>query len=90
GVTSAVVRVDMHPRFQELQVERTAFMRFLQLCFRQKRKTLVNNLKGAGFAETTNIVAAIEKAGLSLNVRAEAVSLEAMASIYRRLQAEQA
>ena len=90
GVTSAVVRVDMHPRFQELQVERTAFMRFLQLSFRQKRKTLVNNLKGAGFAETTNIVAAIEKAGLSLNVRAEAVSLEAMASIYRRLQAEQA
>jgi 16S rRNA (adenine1518-N6/adenine1519-N6)-dimethyltransferase len=86
GVSSAVVRLDMHPRFEELQVERTAFMRFLQICFRQKRKTLVNNLKSASMAETTDIQAAIEGASLGLAVRAEAVSLEAMALIYRRLR----
>jgi 16S rRNA (adenine1518-N6/adenine1519-N6)-dimethyltransferase len=90
GVTSAVVRMDMHPRFEELQVERTAFMRFLQLCFRQKRKTFANNLKNAGIAETADILAAIAEAGLSPDVRAEAVSLEAMASIFRRLQAKRA
>jgi len=90
GVSSAVVRLDMHPRFDELQVERKAFMRFLQLCFRQKRKTLVNNLKSAGIAETGDILAAIEDAGLRPDVRAEAVSLEAMASIFRRLHAKQA
>jgi 16S rRNA (adenine1518-N6/adenine1519-N6)-dimethyltransferase len=85
GVSSAVVRLDMRPRFEELQVERTAFMRFLQLCFRQKRKILVNNLKSAGFA-AANILAAMAAAGLSSDVRAEAVSLEAMASIFRHLQ----
>ena len=90
GVTSAVVRIDMHPRFQELQVDRTAFMRFLQLCFRQKRKTLVNNLKSAKVAETDEIIGAIQNTGLSTDVRAEAVSLEAMASIYRRLSAVRA
>src|SRR5487761_637854 len=62
GVSSAVVRLDMHPRFEELQVERTGFMRFLRLCFRQKRKTLVNNLKNAGIAEPADILAPIEEA----------------------------
>ena len=90
GVSSAVVRLDMHPRFEELQVERTAFMRFLQVCFRQKRKTLVNNLKNASMAELVDIQAAIEATGLSPAVRAEAVSLEAMALIYRRLKSKDA
>ena len=48
SVTSAVMRLDMHPRFEELQVERTVFMRFLQLCFRQKRKTLAQQFKECG------------------------------------------
>ncbi len=90
GVTSAVVRMEMHPRFEELQVERTAFMRFLQLCFQQKRKTLVNNLKNAEIADGANIQEAVVDAGLDLAVRAEAVSLEAMASIFRRLHAKSA
>ncbi|MGB8478982.1 MAG: 16S rRNA (adenine(1518)-N(6)/adenine(1519)-N(6))-dimethyltransferase RsmA [Acidobacteriaceae bacterium] len=90
GVSSAVVRLDMHPRFQELQVERTAFMRFLQLCFRQKRKTLVNNLKSTGIAQAADIQAVIVEAGLNPDVRAEAVSLEAMASIFRQLHAKRA
>jgi 16S rRNA (adenine1518-N6/adenine1519-N6)-dimethyltransferase len=88
GVSSAVVRLDMRPRFEELRVDRKAFLRFLQMCFRQKRKTLVNNLKSSAIAETADILAAIEEAGLNLAVRAEAVSLEAMASIYRRLNAK--
>ncbi|MES2223235.1 MAG: 16S rRNA (adenine(1518)-N(6)/adenine(1519)-N(6))-dimethyltransferase RsmA [Acidobacteriota bacterium] len=90
SVTSAVVRLDMHPRFQELQVARTEFMRFLQLCFHQKRKTLANNVKSAGIAKAANILAAIEEAGLSSSIRAEAVSLEAMALIFRRLRGKTA
>ncbi len=85
GVSSAVVRLDVHPRFEELGVERIAFLRFLQMCFRQKRKTLVNNLKSADTAGTEDVLAAIGGAGLSPNVRAEAVPLESMAAIYRRL-----
>ncbi|HZC43423.1 MAG TPA: 16S rRNA (adenine(1518)-N(6)/adenine(1519)-N(6))-dimethyltransferase RsmA [Acidobacteriaceae bacterium] len=88
GVSSAVVRLEMHPRFEELHVERSAFLRFLQLCFRQKRKTLANNLKNTGIADTARILAAIEKAGLRADVRAEAVSLEPMALIFRWLHAK--
>ncbi len=84
NVHSAVVRLDMRPRFQELQVERIAFLRFLQICFRQKRKTLVNNLKAAGI-EPAQVLAAIEAVGLSPTVRAEAVSLEATAKLFRLL-----
>jgi 16S rRNA (adenine1518-N6/adenine1519-N6)-dimethyltransferase len=85
GVNSAVVRLLMRPRFEELQVERAAFLRFLQVCFRQKRKTLVNNLKAAGMGEPVQIVTSFEAAGLNLAIRAEAVSLEQMARLYREL-----
>jgi 16S rRNA (adenine1518-N6/adenine1519-N6)-dimethyltransferase len=84
-VHSAVVRMEMHPRFEELRVERTAFLRFLQLCFRQKRKTLANNIKSAGLVEPEQVAAAIEAAGLTPSVRAEAVSLEAMARLFHDL-----
>lgn len=88
-VHSAVVRLEMRPRFHELQVERIYFMRFLQLCFHQKRKTLANNLKGMhiGMAATSSVQTVIEEVGLNPSVRAEAVSLEAMAQLYRRLNA---
>ncbi|MGC1784412.1 MAG: 16S rRNA (adenine(1518)-N(6)/adenine(1519)-N(6))-dimethyltransferase RsmA [Acidobacteriaceae bacterium] len=84
-VHSAVVRLDMHPRFEELHVERAAFLRFLQSCFQQKRKTLANNLKSAGIAKSEKIAAAIEGAGLEPAVRAEAVSLPAMARLFRQV-----
>lgn len=84
NVDSAVVRLDMHPRFEELNVERTAFLRFLQMCFQQKRKTLVNNLKAAGFRD--GALPAMETAQLDPAVRAEAVSLESMAQLYRELR----
>ncbi|MHB8302720.1 MAG: 16S rRNA (adenine(1518)-N(6)/adenine(1519)-N(6))-dimethyltransferase RsmA [Acidobacteriaceae bacterium] len=83
NVRSAVVRLDMRPRFEELNVERAAFLRFLQLCFRQKRKTLANNLKG--ILEMESVRAALDEAEVGPSIRAEAASLEAMAQIYRRL-----
>jgi 16S rRNA (adenine1518-N6/adenine1519-N6)-dimethyltransferase len=88
NVSSAVVRLDVHPRFEELHVERSEFLRFLHVCFRQKRKTLVNNLKSSGITENADVLAAIEEAGLSTSIRAEAVSLEAMALIHRQLRSE--
>ncbi len=87
GVNSAVVRMQMRPRFEELQVERDDFLRFLQLCFRQKRKTLTNNLKAAGIGEPTQILKGLEAAGLNASIRAEAVTLEQMATLYREIQA---
>ncbi len=85
GVNSAVVRLEMRPRFEEMYVERSAFLRFLQICFRQKRKMLLNNLKSAGIWEPSAILAALERARINPAIRAEAVPLEAMAQLYRAL-----
>ena len=46
-VHSSVLRLTMAPRSDELQIDAEPFLEMLKLAFAQKRKTLVNNLKGA-------------------------------------------
>ena len=77
-VHSSVVRLTMAPRLEELQVEEGPFIAFLKLAFAQKRKTLVNNLRGQYGADA--IKAALKSARLRADVRAEAMPLEKMAS----------
>jgi 16S rRNA (adenine1518-N6/adenine1519-N6)-dimethyltransferase len=83
-VHSSVLRLTFSPRFRELEVDAEGFVAFLRKAFAQKRKTLLNNLRAAGYgpAEITN---AAEKAAISLQARAEAISLEDMARLYREL-----
>jgi 16S rRNA (adenine1518-N6/adenine1519-N6)-dimethyltransferase len=83
-VQSTVVRLTMAPRMEELQIKEEPFIRFLKLAFAQKRKTLVNNLKGA-YSEAS-IKVGLKAAGLRSDVRAEAVPLEKMAALSRSLQ----
>ena len=86
-VYSTVVRLDFAPRFDELQVEPAAFDRFLHQVFAQKRKTLTNNLRHAGF--TTEQIAQSWPQALSPQVRAEDVPLGPMAALHRSLLASQ-
>jgi 16S rRNA (adenine1518-N6/adenine1519-N6)-dimethyltransferase len=86
-VRSAVVRLRMQPRFKEFEVDREGFLRFLQIGFRQKRKTLLNNLKAIAAADAGNLSGTLEALGLAPGVRAEAVRLEDMARLYRQLRA---
>ena len=82
-VYSTVIRLDFAPRFAELRVSPEGFNRFLRASFAQKRKTLSNNLRNAGYT-----AADIQRAwphDLPAQVRAEAVSLESMAELYRSL-----
>ena len=75
-VDSAVVLLTPHMR--DLGVgDREAFLRFLSQCFRQKRKTLRNNLAGIYGKE---VIDAWPEAGL----RAEQITLEQFAEMYRR------
>ena len=74
----------MEPRFAELQVEEMGFLRFLRQCFAQKRKTLVNNLRAAGY-DPAVIDGAFRQCAVQAQVRAEAVSLPAMACLFRVL-----
>jgi 16S rRNA (adenine1518-N6/adenine1519-N6)-dimethyltransferase len=78
-VDSAVVRLTPHGR--DLGVgDRKAFLRFLSHCFRQKRKTLRNNLAGI---YGKDVIDPWPEAGL----RAEKIPLTQFAEMYRRLPA---
>jgi 16S rRNA (adenine1518-N6/adenine1519-N6)-dimethyltransferase len=83
-VHSAVFRWRFAPRFVELGVQEDSFLRFVRQAFAQKRKTLANNLRAAGFSNNT-IAAALEEAGLPGQVRAEAISIEDLAHLARLL-----
>jgi 16S rRNA (adenine1518-N6/adenine1519-N6)-dimethyltransferase len=83
-VYSSVLRLSFAPRFAELNVPVEGFLSFLRQTFAQKRKTLHNNLRAAGY-EPEAITGASENAGVSLQARAEALPLEAAAGLYRAL-----
>jgi 16S rRNA (adenine1518-N6/adenine1519-N6)-dimethyltransferase len=82
-VQSTVVRLTMAPRVESLQVAEEDFVSFLKLSFGQKRKTLWNNLKLQYQPEALR--AALEKSGVKAGLRAEALSLEKSAALFRAL-----
>ena len=82
-VQSAVVRLTPAPRLEELGVNEPEFMRFLKLSFGQKRKTLWNNLKTRYASE--DLTRAMMRAKVKPSVRAEALSLEQNARLFRAL-----
>jgi 16S rRNA (adenine1518-N6/adenine1519-N6)-dimethyltransferase len=83
-VYSTVFRLTMRSRFDELGVEPAGFLRFLRQVFALKRKTLANNLRASGYSPAV-VDAAFERCAVDGRARAEAVSLEAMACLYRAL-----
>jgi 16S rRNA (adenine1518-N6/adenine1519-N6)-dimethyltransferase len=84
-VHSSVIRLTISPQFDKLKVSEREFIDFLKLSFGQKRKTLVNNLKSK--YDSAAIQAAMKKAGVRADARAEALPLEKAASIFRQLGA---
>jgi 16S rRNA (adenine1518-N6/adenine1519-N6)-dimethyltransferase len=83
-VYSTVIRLAMQPRFAELGVEAAGFLRFLRQIFALKRKTLSNNLRASGFDPALG-TAAFAQCGVDPQVRAEAISLEATACLFRAM-----
>ncbi|MGA9061603.1 MAG: 16S rRNA (adenine(1518)-N(6)/adenine(1519)-N(6))-dimethyltransferase RsmA [Terracidiphilus sp.] len=88
-VHSTVFRWRFAPRFAELGLVEAGFLRFLRQVFAQKRKTLANNLRAAGFAPTA-AAAACAAAGIDAQARAEAIPVEGLAALWRELQDERA
>lgn len=86
-VHSTVFRWRFAPRFVELGVEETGFLRFVRQAFAQKRKTLSNSLRAAGWTQA-RIGAALSETGLPAQVRAEALSIEEFAQLFRALNEE--
>ena len=84
-VYSTVLRLEFAPRFKELAVDAEGFGGFLKLIFAQKRKTLSNNLRAAGYDPAS--LASAWPAGIPQQARAESLALEQMAEFYRSLRA---
>jgi len=82
-VHSSVVRLTVASRLEGLGVPEQAFLNFLRLSFGQKRKTLWNNLKTA--YPSAALRKAMEEAEVKSNDRAEALSLEEMAALFRAI-----
>ncbi len=82
-VHSSVVRLTIEPKLEELSVPEDRFIQFLKLSFGQKRKTLWNNLKEGHDKDALR--RALEKTGIKPTVRAEALSLEKSAALFRAL-----
>ncbi len=87
-VHSTALRLTMAPRQRELGLDtdrftEQGFIDFLKLSFGQKRKTLWNNLKST--YEETRLRAAMAKARVKPAARAETLSLEESAALYRAL-----
>jgi 16S rRNA (adenine1518-N6/adenine1519-N6)-dimethyltransferase len=83
-VYSTVIRLTIHPRFAELAVDEEGFLRFLRQIFALKRKTLANNLRASGY-EAGAVERAFRTCAIDARVRAEAISLEVMACLFRAL-----
>jgi 16S rRNA (adenine1518-N6/adenine1519-N6)-dimethyltransferase len=89
-VHSTALRLTMAPRQQELGLApdglaADGFIEFLKLSFGQKRKTLWNNLKST--YEEAHLRAAMAEARVKPAARAETLSLEESAALYRALLA---
>ena len=82
-VHSTVLRLDVSPKSENLGVDADELMGFLKLAFAQKRKTLLNNLKGQFGDEPVR--KALKAGGVRSDVRAEAAGLEKLARIFKEL-----
>jgi 16S rRNA (adenine1518-N6/adenine1519-N6)-dimethyltransferase len=83
-VDSSVVRLVIEPKFGALGVDEQSFLKFLRHVFAHKRKTLTNNLRSAGYAPS-EIADAMGDNKIDLLVRAETVSVQQTAQIFRSL-----
>ena len=83
-VHSSVLRLTIAPQWEKLGVTSDGFVDFLRLSFGQKRKTLWNNLKEKYDVE--ELKRALAEANVKPSARAETLSLEESAAVYRALR----
>jgi len=83
-VYSTVFRWRFAPRFAELGVEEGGFLGFIRQAFAQKRKTLANNLRAAGYAPG-DVQNALVRASVPAQARAEALSMKELARLWIEL-----
>lgn len=87
-VHSSVLRLTIDPQQEKLGVAEDGFINFLRFSFGQKRKTLWNNLKEN--YPLVSLKRALAEAHVKPTARAETLSLEESAAVYRALRNDKA
>ena len=82
-VHSTVLRLRVAPKNARLGVDSDKLLDFCKLCFSQKRKTVLNNLRGRYDAE--KVKNALRKNQIPEDVRAERLPLELLADICKAI-----
>ena len=77
NVDSVIVRFERKD-IQETAEDTKAFFDFVKMCFKQRRKTIYNNLKDAH----EDAMAMLERAGLDPKQRAQEMTLEQLRALY--------
>jgi 16S rRNA (adenine1518-N6/adenine1519-N6)-dimethyltransferase len=84
-VSSALVTLRFPGERAKLpNLDESKFLAFVKVCFSQKRKTLVNNLKSR--VEPAMIRDALAKLNVRADARAEQLSVANLAALFRALQ----
>ena len=78
NVVSTVVKFEPKNEYLLNKDEETIFFKFLRTAFKQKRKTLKNNL-----SEINNIISCLEDTGLSSTSRAEELDLNTFINLFK-------
>ena len=86
-VHSSVLRLRIAPKGERLGVNTRDFLNFCKLAFAQKRKTLFNNLRGV--YDESSVRAALQGVGVHASARAEELSLNSLADVYKQLSGAQ-
>lgn len=84
-VDSAVIKLNLRKEPPVKVANERAFFSFVKAAFGQRRKTLVNSLASLGGYNKTDIQQALEDTELRADIRAEALTMEQLASLFNRL-----
>jgi len=86
-VVSKVVRLTPRPDRPLLPAQEGLFLGFVKRCFSQRRKTLLNCLKGPQEVDTGKLKEFLKARGYTVDVRAERISLDDFIALYIELGA---
>ena len=85
-VDSVVLRMDIRDKKAVELKDEDFFFRCIKAGFAQRRKTLLNSMMTLGGYEKETIAAALDKAGIEANRRAESLTMEEFAALAAALQ----
>lgn len=84
-VTSAVIRLEVHPEPPVPVPDEAAYFRLVRAAFGQRRKTAANAISAGLGLSKAQVTAAMEQAGLPATARPEQLTLEQFAALSRAL-----